>query len=140
MKHTLSPEDLQFQRSFEAFKVEPSAFGHAAHIRLAYVYLCQSSPEEAALRMKASLLAFLDHLGVGSTKFHETMTKAWIKAVRHFMDLSNHAASSAEFIALNPRLLDTQIMLKHYSASLLFSPVARSEFVEPDVAPIPEHS
>ncbi len=137
--HAVSPDDLRFQRSFEAFEVEPSVFDHAAHVRLAYVYLCQHSTEEAAERMKASLLSFLEHLGVGRAKFHETITTAWTKAVRHFMELSNPSASSAEFVASNPRLLDTQIMLKHYSAHLLFSQVARSAFVQPDIAPIPEY-
>lgn len=140
MKHAISPDDLQFQRTFEAFKVEPSAFDHAAHVRLAYVYLSQSSTEEAALRMKVSLLSFLEHFGVGATKFHETITAAWTMAVRHFMEISSHSASYAEFIAMNPRLLDTEIMLRHYSAHLLFSQAARSAFVEPDVAPIPEYS
>ena len=103
MKHTISDEDLQFQRSFEAFEVAPSAFDHAAHVRLAYVYLCQYPADEAAERMKDSLLAFLDHLGVGRSKFHETITRSWIMAVRHFMEQSEPAASSEVFIGANPR-------------------------------------
>lgn len=137
--HAISSEDFQFQRAFEAFEVDPSAFGHAAHVRLAYIYLCQHSTEVAAERMRSSLLSFLEHLGVGRAKFHETITTAWTKAIRHFMALSKPSSSAVEFIESNPRLLDTQIMLTHYSAPLLFSPVARSEFVTPDLAPIPEY-
>lgn len=139
MNHTISKDDILFQRSFEALEVAPSAFDHAAHVRLAYIYLCQHSPDEAAERMKSSLLAFVDHLGVGRSKFHETMTQAWILAVRHFMELSPRSTSASEFIAANPHLLDTKIMLKHYSAELLFSEEARAAFVRPDIAPIPEH-
>jgi len=139
MKHAISLDDLQFQRSFEAFEIEPKSFDHFAHVRMAYIYLCQHSTEEAAQRMKASLLSFLEHLGVGRAKFHETVTIAWTKAVRHFMERSVHSASSAEFIASNPRLLNTQIMLLHYSAQLLFSETARSTYLKPDLAPIPEH-
>lgn len=140
MKHTTSTEDLQFQQSFEEFKIAPADFDHAAHVRLAYIYLCNLPPEAAAKRMKGSLLAFLTHLGVGSSKFHETITRAWILAVRHFMEVSHPAASSLEFIGANPRLLDSKIMLKHYSAEVLFSQSARASFVPPDRAAIPEHA
>jgi hypothetical protein len=36
-------------------------------------------------------------------------------------------------------LLDTRIMLTHYSAELLFSDAARADFVEPNLDPIPRH-
>ena len=139
VKHTTSEEDLLFQRSFESFEVAPSDFDHAAHVRLAYVYLCQHPADEAAEHMKSSLLAYLQHVGVGRSKFHETITKAWIMAVRHFMEQSDPAASSQEFVAANPRLLDTKIMLKHYSAEVLFSQEARAAFVQPDISAIPLH-
>ncbi len=139
MNHTTSPEDTLFRQAFEALEVAPSAFDHAAHLRLAYIYLCQLSADEATERMKRSLLAFVDHVGVGRSKFHETITQAWILAVRHFMELTPRSSSAAEFIAANPRLLDTKIMLKHYSAELLFSQRAREAFIRPDIAAIPEH-
>jgi hypothetical protein len=90
--------------------------------------------------MRMSLLSFLQHIGVGSAKFHDTLTTAWIKAVRHFMEHSSPSASFTEFIMSNPRLLDTQIMHKHYSAQLLFSAAARSAVVQPDLAPIPDYA
>jgi hypothetical protein len=76
--------------------------------------------------MKATLLGYLDHLGVGHGKYHETITRAWIMAVSHFM-------------SRNPRLLDSRIMLTHYSADVLFSAKARQEYLHPDVSPIPGH-
>ena len=139
VKYTISVEDIAFQQSFELFEVAPSAFDHAAHVRLAYIYLCQHSVEEATERMKHSLLAFLDHLGIGRSKFHGTITRAWIMAVRHFMEISPLSKSSLDFIAVNPRLLDSNIMLRHYSAQVLFSQDARAKFVQPDLAAIPEH-
>ncbi|HVH93111.1 MAG TPA: hypothetical protein VM783_17235, partial [Candidatus Acidoferrum sp.] len=58
--------------AFEACEVAPEAFDHAAHVRLAYIYLCEHSVDAAVLRMKAALLAFLTHLGVDDGKYHET--------------------------------------------------------------------
>ncbi len=137
MIHETSAEDLEFKRVFEACKTAPEDFDHAAHIRLAYVYLCESSVEAAVERMKTSLLAFLTHHGVGESKYHETITRAWIMAIGRFMAESARCTSAADFIKDNPRLLDSRIMLTHYSAEVLFSPGARQAFVEPDIQPIP---
>ena len=53
------------------------------------------------------------------------------------MDRTSSSASADEFIDRNPILLDSKIMLTHYSAELLFSPDARTRFVEPDLQRIP---
>ncbi|MGE0583425.1 MAG: hypothetical protein AB7P31_14985 [Steroidobacteraceae bacterium] len=135
--HKASREDLAFARAFEACEFAPEAFDHAAHVRLAYIYLCEASVDAAADRMKKSLQAFLAHLMVDPGKYHETITRAWIMAVAHFMQESNMCESAAEFMTVNHRLLDSKIMLKHYSAEVLFSPQAREEFVQPDVSRIP---
>jgi hypothetical protein len=137
MKHQPSADDLMFLRDFEACKVSPDSFDHSAHVRLAYIYLCKHSVEVSTERMKQALLAFLAHLGAGPGKYHETITRAWIMAVAHFMDKSAPCSSAAAFIAGSPQLLDSRIMLSHYSAGVLFSPQARESFVEPDVESIP---
>jgi hypothetical protein len=139
MKHRMSADDVEFRRAFEGCEIEPQKFDHAAHVRLAYVYLCEYQVEEAAARMKQSLLEFIAHLGIGEAKYHETITRAWIMAVNHFMAKSAGHASAIEFIAANPELLDSKIMLTHYSAEVLFSPQARQTFVQPDIQSIPEH-
>jgi ketosteroid isomerase-like protein len=110
-------------------------------VRLAYVYLCGHPIDAAVERMKASLLAFLAHLGVDPGKYHETITRAWIMAVDHFMQRSGGSYdSAASFMQANPVLLDSKIMLTHYSAEVLFSPEARRSFVQPDIQPIPPSS
>lgn len=137
MTHQTSPDDREFRRAFESFAVPPDAFDHRAHVCLGYIYLCEDSVDGAVERMKTSLLAFLAHLNVDRSKYHETITRAWIMAVHHFMTKTVPCASAAEFIERNPVLLDSKIMLTHYSAEVLFSPQARQKFVEPDVQSIP---
>ena len=137
LNHRASAADLAFRRAFEACKLTPAEFDHAAHVRLAYVNLCGQSIDRAVERMKGSLLAFLEHLGVGAGKYHETLTRAWIMAVHHFMTRSPDHESAASFTTANPELLDSRIMLTHYSAEVLFSPEARASFVESDVQSIP---
>ncbi len=139
MTHTLSSDDRQFLADFEACRIEPAAFDHRAHIRLAYCYLAEHDAEMALTMMRSALQAFIEHHQIPVAKYHETLTQAWILAVRHFMAIAPAADSAAGFIAGSPRLLDSKIMLTHYSTEVLFSPEARARFVEPDLDVIPRH-
>ena len=84
--HQLSQDDRDFQAAFEACTVEPSGFTHEAHVRLAYAYLVENDVERAVQRMREALLKFLEQNGIPRSKFHETITRAWVLAVRHFMN------------------------------------------------------
>lgn len=137
MKHRISAADEAFRDAFEHFEITAGDFDHEAHVRLAYVYLCREPPERAYESMKVALLAFLGHLGIGTTRYHETITHAWIMAINHFMESSEPCTDFAAFVHNNPRLLDPAIMLKHYTARTLFSDDARERVVDPDIAPIP---
>ena len=135
----LSEQDRHFVAEFEACRFPPAQFDHRAHVRLAYAYLAENDTERAAELMRSALMAFLSHHKIDTSKYHETMTKAWILAVRHFMQRSASALSADDFIEANPALLDSKIMQTHYSADLLFSDEARARFVEPNLDPIPRH-
>jgi hypothetical protein len=115
--HTLDDDDRRFRSAFEAGSFPAAQFDHRAHVRLAYCYLAGSDADTAARRMRDALQAFLKHNRVDPSKYHETITRAWILAVRHFMAISGPSASADAFIAANPRLLDTKIMLTHYRRS-----------------------
>jgi hypothetical protein len=135
--HELSPDDRNFRTAFESLTVAPSQFNHEAHVRLAYIYLVESDVESAVQRMREALLNFIEHNRIPRSKFHETITRSWVLAVRHFMNKSS-STSFHDFIAKSQVLLDSKIMLTHYSASVLFSSDARASFVEPDLDPIPQ--
>ena len=140
MKHELSVSDREFRTAFEAGAFAPADFSHRAHIRLAYVYLATNDVERAAELMRTALMNFLKVHGITPTKYHETLTRGWILAVHHFMHRCPTALSSDHFIEREPMLLDSRIMLTHYSTELLFSDKARAAFVEPNLDPIPRYA
>src|SRR5690606_347614 len=140
MIHAASPGDHSFRERFESCLVPPESFDHRAHLRLAYVYLAGYDDNVAARLMRAALVNFIRHQGIDASKYHETLTRAWLLAVRHFMQGTPPTGSADDFIDRNARLLDTGIMLTHYSRELLFSDEARRGFVEPDLSPIPRMS
>lgn len=106
-------------------------------MRIAYIYLVELDDDAAYVRMRDALLSLLRKHSIPETKYHETLTRAWLLAVKHFMSRTADSESADAFLAANPILLDSKIMLTHYSAELLFSPSARQGFVEPDRDAIP---
>ena len=139
MSHTPSSEDRLFQSRVESCLLPLTDFDHRGHLRLAYVYLSDHDVDSAHEMMRRALRRFLDHNGVDPTKYHETITRAWLLAVRHFMGRCSESNSADSFMESDPRMLDSEIMMTHYSAELIFSDEAREQFVQPDLSPIPDH-
>jgi hypothetical protein len=137
MLHRSSASDIAFRSEFEAGRVPPAEFDHRAHVRLAYVYLTELDPDAAYQAIRSGLLNFLCRHGIDGSKYHDTLTRAWVLAVRAFMDGSPPCESAEALIRDNPRLHDSKILTAHYSPELLFSNEARARFVEPDRRPIP---
>ena len=131
-------EDKSFIGDFEALAIAPTDFSHRSHIRMAYTYLCEHDTPTTQQRIREGLCRLLSHFGIEPTaKYHETLTQSWVLAVRHFMTRTPGTTSSSEFIDANPQLLDSSLMMTHYSKSALFSDKARRSFIEPDISPIP---
>ncbi len=141
MTHLVSKEDNTFKQQVECCEYPTAEFDHRAHLRLAYIYLTELDDTNSAVnKMSQTLLKLLRHAGIEPTaKFHKTLTKAWILAVYHFLNQTDKSHSADDFIAQHPLMLDTKIMLTHYSAETLFSETARAKFVEPNLEPIPRY-
>ena len=138
--HQTSAADEAFYRSFAACQLPAGTFHHREHIQLAYIMLVRHPLDEAYTRTKNLLLNFLHHHGASDAKYHVTMTRAWLMAVRYFMDKGPVFQDAASFIEAYPVLLDPSIMFTHYSRECLLSDDARMAFVEPDLDPIPRQA
>jgi hypothetical protein len=137
--YEISDQDETFCTQFESCEFPPEKFKHREHLKLAYIYLAHHDVDTAFEKMRGAILNFIAQNGVDPGKFHETITRAWILAVRHFMEKTGGADSADHFVDQNPAMLDAKIMLSHYSAELLFSEEARERFADPDLDPIPRY-
>ena len=137
--HTLSQADKRLLALFQACSLSPGEFTHQAHLRLAYIYLTRHDLEAGLQTMRHAIQRFLSHHQIDASKYHETLTRAWLMAVKHFMDRAGSTESADEFLSKSAALLDSSVMLTHYSKELLFSAAARAGYVEPDLDPIPQH-
>lgn len=133
-----SIDDCRFAQRFESGEVDPADFNHRGHLRLAYVYLCnEPSATVARDRMRSAIKGFLVRHSVDPAKYHETLTAAWMDAVRYFIARADSPRSFRELIGVDDRLLDKDIMLTHYTRERLFTKRARRSYVAPDVSLIP---
>ncbi len=137
--NALSPDDSRLLQAFESCELTSATFRHREHLRLAHIYLSIHPFDTAFQTLRSRLQTFLAHLGAPPTAYHETMTRAWLLAVDHFMHQGGEQESSEDFLAKSPALLDKDVMYIHYTPERLKSSAAREGFVEPDREPIPRY-
>jgi len=140
MNHQVTANDKDFTNQVESCGFPVAEFSHRAHLRLAYVYLVENDIETSVELIRNALTRLLIHAGIEpSAKYHQTLTEAWVLAVHHFMNHTDRSTSADDFIDQHPEMLDSKIMMTHYSEEVLFSDEARQKFVQPDRDPIPRH-
>lgn len=130
---TLSPRDLKTLQSILARR---QGFGHREHLELAWHYL-QDYDLQQAHRVVASAIRQVADLHGAPNKYHETITSFWIRLVA-IHATSSGAESFDQFIAENPRLLSSDLLLRHYSRGLLQTQNARAAALAPDLRELPQ--
>jgi hypothetical protein len=113
---------------------------HETHVRTAFSHLQRFDLDEAHLRLRAGIIRLNERHGLVESSargYFETLTRAWLVLVSDARRRSG-AASSVDLLARCPELLDRALALQHYSKERLSSVRARSIFLEPDLAPLPE--
>ena len=128
MNHGLSAGDRRFREEFEAGRLTPAEFNHRAHVRLAYVYLAEHDTGTAIDLMRGALQGFLRQHGIPETKYHETLTVAFMCLVNAHRRRGRYA-DWPEFARLNPELFDSRLLRQYYDPATLASPLARTTFV-----------
>jgi hypothetical protein len=106
---------------------------HRDHVHVAWVYLAHHPFAVAERLMADGLRRFALSKGAPH-KYHETMTRAWMRLVA---DARLRHASFAAMVGAHPELLDSRALSRFYSAERLARDEARLGWVEPDLAPLP---
>jgi len=120
--------------AFESCTTAKDDFTHRSHLTVAAYYLLRSSQQDATLRIRAGLLRFLDHHGVGRTKFHETLTIFWIRTVSAFLERMDQKLPLLEKTnAVIESLGDSRLVFEYYSDEVLWTGESRNGWVEPDL-------
>lgn len=121
-------------RGFESRITDKGGFRHRDHLTVAVWYLSAKNPEQATDRMRAGLLRFLDHHGVGREKYNETPTVFWMDLVRQILsEIEPGAALAEKCNHVLESLQDPALTFEYYSKELLWSDDARQGWVAPDL-------
>lgn len=119
--------DAQFLAALESCALEPQQFGHAQHVRAAFLYLERLSFGAAIDAMSTALRRYPASLG-RAERYHETMTVAFMALVN-----ANRRERGAEewpaFAARNAPLLRSGVLEDYYSPATLADAAARRCFV-----------
>jgi hypothetical protein len=122
--------DDEFLRALERCELPESAFGHAAHVRAAYLYLRAEEFSGALERTRRAIRNFARHLGQPE-RYHETITVAYLALIQQHMCQRGDGGSWVTFERENPELLRPDLLLEFYPQAQLESDLARKVFLLP---------
>lgn len=132
--------DHELLAAFEKCSLSDEQWNHRAHVRIAYMYVSQGDLFAALDRMRAGIKAFNKVSGTAEAidqGYHETMTQAFMVLIFHANSMTGPHVSSDDFCACHPELLSKSILRQFYSRERIMTWTAKSEFVEPDLKPLP---
>jgi hypothetical protein len=128
--------DDQLIEGFESAML--GAFHHADHVRVTWIYLRRLGLHGALAAVSEGLKRLAATRGQAA-KYHATVSWLYVFAIHERMAAAERAGSWEDFAAENPDLLRDwgAFVAKHYSPERLRSPLARREFVLPDLSACP---
>jgi len=119
MQHRYLKKEKEYLENFKTTSIDLSSFHHKEHVQITYTLLIDNSINNTYLCVKNGILNILKSLDTDNSKYHETITYAWVLIVKYFMNSTQECNSFEEFISQNKILLDTNILYKYYSKQLL---------------------
>jgi len=129
-------EAAEFVRLVEACEFPTDKFHHGDHIRLAWIYVETLGAAAAEERICASILKFAMNLN-HPEKYHDTMTRAWLRLVAVGHTIGPQNGDFAAFIDHHRWLLNRDALSSFYSTATLMSDAARQGWVDPDLRSLP---
>jgi hypothetical protein len=133
--------DDDFLQQFESLSYPFDQWHHRAHVKLAYLYTVRFGVEAAAQKLREGIRAYNAANKVEETAtsgYHETMTQAWLRIIHTTIEEYGPRATADEFFDFHPQLSQKKILRLFYSVDLFMSPLARREFVQPDLTHLPQ--
>ncbi len=112
--------------------LEPAAFSHREHVRMAFEMLRRHSFVHTALRFSEVLQSMARRSGKPEA-FHQTITIAFLALVAERLEAATYTDFES-FVATNPDLLDKSALTRWYRPDQLAQRAARRTFILPGPA------
>jgi outer membrane protein assembly factor BamD (BamD/ComL family) len=136
-------EDSELLRQFEDLSLPFSEWTHRAHVRVAYLHLQRDNFDEAMTRLRQGIKAYnaKNNRPDGPLEgYNETTTHGLLHLIAATMQAyrQTHPVKSAdEFCDMHPQLMTKHALRLFYSPQRRVHPLAKTQFVEPDLTPLP---
>ena len=131
----------QLARQFCDHTLPEEEWTHLAHLRMGLWHALRYSPAEAMTRLRDGIRAYNASCGVvnsDSSGYHETITQFYVTVIANFLATEDSSAPIDNLATALIRLLgDKELLFRHYSRERLMAPLARRQWVEPDLRPLP---
>ncbi len=128
--------DDEFVRAFLDGSLPAGEFHHRDHLRLTWCLIHQLGAAAAADTIATGIQRYAAHHGQAA-KYHETMTRFWVRIVAHVLATHPDISTFDTLLASFPPLLDKSLPYRHWRRETMESPSARARWVEPDLLPLP---
>jgi hypothetical protein len=128
--------DDEFVGAFLAGSLPPTQFHHRDHLRLAWLFVRREGMQAAGDAAAAGIRRFAAHHGQAG-KYHETMTRFWVRVVGHMTRARPDINDFETFLAAFPLLLDKGLPYRHWRRETMDGAAARAGWVEPDLLALP---
>lgn len=137
-------DDQELLTQFENRTLPFAQWTHRAHLKVAYLYVKQYSFTEALDRIRRNIKAYnaANNRPEGPDQgYNETTTHAFLHLVAatvHAYGQSHPVKDADGFCDVHPQLMSKHVLRFFYSPERRMHPLAKTQFVEPDLAPLPK--
>ena len=128
--------DDDFVQAFMDGSLPPGQFHHRDHLRLAWLLIRRLDVELASITIASGIQRFAALHG-HAEKYHETLTRFWVRIVGHMAHVRPDITDFETFIATFPHLLDKGLPYRHWQHETMGGATARARWVEPDRLALP---
>jgi hypothetical protein len=126
--------DDEFVRHVESCCLAKARWRHGDHLRLAWCYMGRYDAREAEERAARTIRAYSASLGL-EQKYHETVTRAWMRLVSVARTITPDATSFEDLLQDHPWLLHPDHLRRFYSVGRLDA--GRAAWIAPDLQRFP---
>lgn len=140
-RRAMNDDDLL--RAFEDCTLPYPEWTHRCHVKVAWIYLRRFPYDEALARMRSGIQKYNAAKSVvesPTTGYNETTTQAFFRLIAATMAAYGEkilTATADEFCNAHTQLMTQHVLRLFYSPAIRTERRAKSEFIEPDLAPLP---
>ena len=136
--HAGQPATAAFDRLMTEVTADAERFGHREHVHLTWLAVRRCGVP-AAINIVSEGIQRTTRYAGAPQKYHATISRAWVELVGYHV--AEHPAAAfntfAAFAEHNPALLDKRLLTRFYRSATLADQRAKTDWVEPDLAPFP---